>query len=82
MTLHHFKALSQENQRKILLQHGVFLAERRTETFSIMLFELNGIYIELFFLNESDEIFYIKSFDCTDELEPYLTEIDLSQLVN
>jgi hypothetical protein len=82
MTLHHFNALSGDKQRKALLHKGVFVAHRETKEFSILLFQLDIFYVEIFFLKESDEIVWIKSFTCTDELEPYLNQIDLSHLLN
>ncbi len=82
MTLQHFKALSLDRQRTTVLKKGVFLSDRKTGTFCIMLFQLDGLYIEVFFLNENDEILWIKCFDSTDALDPYLPQIDLSKLVN
>jgi hypothetical protein len=82
MTLHHFKALAQDKQRKALLQKGAFVADRMTAGFCIYLFQIDKFYVEIFFIRESDEIIWIKCFDNTDELEPYLTNINISSLLN
>ena len=82
MTLHHFKALAQDKQRKALLQKGAFVADRMTDAFCVYLFQIDKFYVEIFFIRESDEIVWIKSFECIDELEPYLTNINISSLVN
>lgn len=82
MTLHHFKALAQDKQRKALLQRGAFVADRVTDIFCVYLFQVDEFYVEIFFLRESDEIVWIKSFECTDELEPYLNHINISSLLN
>lgn len=82
MTLHHFNALAQDRQRKALLHKGVFLADRLTETFCVYLFQVDKFYVEIFFIRENDEIVWIKSFESTDELEPYLEKINISSILN
>ena len=82
MTLHHFNALDQDKQRWWVLERGVYLSNRKTDDFTVFLFQLDGFYIEIFFHNENDEVYLIKSFANTDELEPYLEEINLFQLLN
>jgi hypothetical protein len=82
MTLHHFKALAQDKQRKALLQRGSFVADRTTDAFCVYLFQIDQFYVEIFFIRESDEIVWIKSFECIDELEPYLNHINISSLLN
>ena len=81
MTLKYFKALSQHRQRELTLEEGVFLADRHTEDFSIILYGIESFYIELYYHNHSNEVGWIKSFNSTAELNPYLMDIDLSSLV-
>ena len=82
MTLQHFKALATDKQRKALLQKGAFVADRITSAFCVYLFQIDKFYVEIFFTKESDDIVWIKSFENTDELEPYLTHINISSLLN
>jgi hypothetical protein len=82
MTLYHFKALGQDKQRKALLEKGAFIADRMTAGFCIYLFQIDKFYVEIFFIRESDEVVWIKSFESTDELEPYLNNINISSLLN
>ena len=81
MTLQHFNALNQEKQRWWVLERGVYLCNRKTRDFTVFLFQLDGFYIEIYFYNADDTVFLIKSFDDMDSLEPYLTQINLTPLL-
>lgn len=56
MTLESFKSLTKKQQRRALLQKGVFLADRTTASFSVFLFQMGDFFVELFFVRENDEI--------------------------
>ena len=62
-----------------MLQKGVCVSDRTTDTFTVLLFQLESFYIEIYFNKECDEIIWIKGFDSVDELEPYLESIDISE---
>lgn len=81
MTLKHFKALSQSTQQYLTLEEGIFLADRHTEDFTIILYGIDAFYVELYYHNESNEVGWIKCFHTTADLDPYLLDIDLSNLV-
>jgi hypothetical protein len=81
MTLKHFNALSQRNQRVFTVEEGVFLADRHTEDFTIILYGIDAFYVELYYHNDTNEICWVKCFNSTAELDPYLLDIDLSHLV-
>ena len=81
MTLHHFNALNQEKQRRLVLQKGVYLTGRRTRDFTVLLFDVDGFYIEVYFYTATNKVFLIKSFDHTDLLQPYLNTIDIKFLL-
>lgn len=71
MTANRFNALSPAKQRKALLKKGVYLADKVTDTFSIIVFKLYGFYVEIFYPRDSDEIAWVKSFDEQDRLAQY-----------
>ena len=81
MTLKHFKALSQSTQRHLTIEQGVFLADRHTEDFTIILYSIDAFYVELYYHNDTNELGWIKSFNLSADLDPYLVDIDLSNLV-
>ena len=41
----------------------------------------NTFYVEIYFTKQGDEIVHYNSFESTDELDPYLEDIDLSCVV-
>ena len=82
MTLQHFNTLSQHKQHRKLLTNGVWLADRHTEDATVLLFQLDTFYVEVFFTKQGDEIVQSNSFDTTDELDPYLDEIELPGFIN
>src|SRR5688572_2155656 len=47
MTLYQFNALRQDDQRTLVTEKGVFLAERQTSRIKVFLFGLNGFYVEI-----------------------------------
>lgn len=81
MTLHHFNALNQEKQRRWVLQRGVYLCSRTSHDFTVLLFQLDHFYIEVYFYTATNTVFLIKSFDHTDPLHPYLDAIDIAPLL-
>jgi hypothetical protein len=81
MTLQQFKALSQDRQYRNLLLNGVCITSRDTEDNCILLFQLNGFYVEIYFDKNCDEIIDSRSFKETDELYPYLKNIDISEIM-
>jgi hypothetical protein len=81
MTLQQFKALSQNMQYRNLLLNGVCLTSRDTADSCILLFQLSDFYIEIYFDRNCDEIIESRSFRDTDELQPYLKQMDISSIV-
>lgn len=81
MTLQNFRALTQNKQNKKLLTEGVCVADRRTADVQALLFQIEGFYVEVFFNERGDEVLFSRSFEDTEELDPYLQHIDLSQVL-
>jgi hypothetical protein len=81
MTLQHFNTLSQHKQHRNLLVNGVWLADRQTQESTVLLFQLDSFYVEIYFSKPGDEIIQSISFDSVDFLDPYLEDIDLPCMV-
>ena len=81
MTLKYFRKLSESTQYRRLLVKGVCVAERLSDEAQLLLFQLDKFYVEVAFHKDTDEAMSTKSFEDTDELEPYLRQIDLSGLL-
>jgi hypothetical protein len=72
-----FKTLSRRKQFRDLLTNGVCIADRIVEESPVLLFQLYDFYVEVFFNLDGTEILLSRSFESTDELEPYLQPINL-----
>ena len=81
MTLLHFNTLNQNKQKETMLERGAFLADRTTEDFITILYQVDGFYVEIIYLRADNKIVLVRSFDSADELQPYLEQIDLSNLL-
>jgi len=81
MTLQQFRAASCEVQEKLVKIKGVFLMERKSLGVSVLLFQLDGFYIEVFYNTATSTVSFIKSFNDMDGIEAYLNNIDISQVM-
>jgi hypothetical protein len=80
MMLKHFQKLSEGVQFRELLVKGVCIGERRYRDSLVLLFHMSLFYAEVFFDHRTDEVITTRSFESTDELWPYLEQIDLTAL--
>jgi hypothetical protein len=48
---------------------------------NVFLFQVDGFYVEVFYERKTQKAVLFKSFDDTDQLEPYLNKIDLLSLM-
>lgn len=81
MSLKQFSRMDKAQQRIYLLTQGTFLAERRTGMYDLMLYELEGFYVEVAFYTRTNKVAFFKTFTNTDSLAPYLSNIDLDGLM-
>jgi hypothetical protein len=80
MTFQSFNLLNQSQQQNIILKHGSFLDERTLGPYHIMLYQLSGFYVEVYFISSTGKSAFFRSFQSTDGLQPYLEKIDLKGL--
>ena len=82
MTYQQFKALPRHEQLDVTIGKGVFLADRCTPDFIILLYQIGAFYVELYHNSESIGFAFLKSFDTTEALQPYLERIDVTTMVS
>lgn len=80
MTLKYFQKLSQSVQCRELLVKGACIGERRQGDAPVLLFQVGRFYVEVLFEAYTDEVAGFRCFEDTDELKPYLEQIDLTGL--
>lgn len=81
MVLNVFNTLPKKAQQEAVLAKGTFLAERADGPFKIMLYQLEGFYVEVHFFNLYNKVAFFSAFDNVEALEPYLESIDVSSVL-
>ncbi|OLY90811.1 hypothetical protein SAMN05444008_12344 [Cnuella takakiae] len=81
MTRETFNQLPRNEQRLLLLTQGCFLEERQTSRHDVMLYQINQFYAEAYFVKNTNKLSFFKSFSGTEGLEPYLAQIDITDLL-
>lgn len=82
MTLDRFSNLTEPRQAQILLERGIFLTQRLYKNFSIILYQLDSFYVEVYHNLRFDVMQGMRCFEDDEALEPYLDSIDISCLVD
>ncbi len=81
MKLQQFRSASREVQEKLVKWKGVFLMERKSLGVSVLLFQLDGFYVEVFYNTATHSVSFVKSFEDMDGIEAYLDKIDISEVM-
>jgi hypothetical protein len=82
MTVPQFKMLSSRQKKITVLRTGSFLCERKAGLLRKMLYQVDGFYVEIYFLRFGREALWYRCFDSTTSLHPYLKQIDISGLLS
>jgi len=77
LSLTEFMDLPQELQFQVLHKHGVYVGKRKVDNQSVVLFQLHGFYVEVFYKHYRKTIDHIITSDSTDILQPYLDQIHI-----
>ncbi|HVG40813.1 MAG TPA: hypothetical protein VM888_04300 [Chitinophagaceae bacterium] len=80
MRLHQFKRLDKEEQGNTLWDKGVLLGIRREGEYKVLLYGIDGFYVEVFYCQKTSQVVELKSFLTTDMLTPYLDKINLQDV--
>jgi hypothetical protein len=76
MTLYEFNQMDEAEQMEVIWD-SVFVGDR-DEEHKILLYQIDGFYVEVYYHKEYNDIRRFRSFSSTNELEPYLDKIDLN----
>jgi hypothetical protein len=82
MQLEQFRLLDRENKQDLVFETGTYLSSRRDTEYTIELYQLESFYVEVFYTYGKSRMVYIRAFSCLNDLEPYLTSINLSSLLS
>jgi len=81
MKLKYFRRLSEPLQYRRLLTKGVCIGERIHNDALVLLFQIDEFYVEITFHKETDELMSTRSFDDIQELDPYLEQVRIPQIL-
>ena len=77
LSITEFIDLPQDVQFEVLHKHGVYVGKRKQEEKTIVLFQLHGFYVEVFYKQYRKIIENISTSTSTDILLPYLDQISI-----
>ena len=80
LSLTEFINLPQELQFETLHKHAVYVGKRKKEQQPIVLFQLHGFYVEVYYEKYRKVIDHIITTDSADILQPYLEQINIREL--
>lgn len=81
MKQHDFTAFEELEQAETAWKNGILLGQRTENFHSMWLYLLDDNYVEITYHTHFNVLLHIKSFKDTEQLEPYLAQIDLSALL-
>ena len=81
MTLYEYKLLDVTEQALMLWEKGVHIGERFNGEYNILLYQIDGFYLEVFYHPERNTIVRLRSFKSTGQLRPYLDKIDIDNFI-
>lgn len=80
LSLTEFIDLPQELQFEVLHKHGVYVGKRKVDGQTVVLFQLHGFYVEVYYKQYRKIIDRINTSDSTEILQPYLDQINIRDL--
>ncbi|HEY0057592.1 MAG TPA: hypothetical protein VGB56_00570 [Flavisolibacter sp.] len=81
MTLFEFRVLSDEEQIDRLYQDAVYIGKRKEGHLSVVLYQLDGFYVEVYYHKYRRLVYRLRGFTSTIPLDPYLEQINVEDLV-
>ena len=77
-----FSLLEENEQLDILFKDGVYIGKRKEGGRSILLYQLEGFYVEVYYLKHRSHAVKVKCFRSTLFLDPYLEDFPVNHLVS
>jgi hypothetical protein len=81
MTISDFEITDSLEKLELLTEKGVLLSSRIDGCFQISLFQMDSFYVEIYYHIGQLCIRLIRCFDETSGIDPYLGDIDISDLL-
>ena len=80
--MYQFNCLDEVKQIELLWSAGVLIGSRQEGSHKILLYQINAFYVEVFYQYFQGKMVKIKSFSYIDQLDPYLSSINITSLLS
>jgi hypothetical protein len=77
-----FIKLTEREKENLLYKSGVYIGKRKTLDHSIILFQLEGFYVEVFYSKYRHQVAYMHISSDPEILDPYLQQLDVEELIS
>jgi hypothetical protein len=77
ISLAEFMDLPEELQFEVLHKHGVYVGKRKWNQLTVVLFQLNEFYVEVYYKQYRKIIDHLITSDQMEILQPYLDQIQI-----
>lgn len=81
MNLFVFKLLSDEEKLEILYRCGIYVGKRRKENKTVLLYQLESFYVELFYHKHRCVVSHLYCFSSPLRIDPYLHQINVEAII-
>ena len=81
ITLYEFNSLDEHEKGATLWEYGVSLFQRFEGETGYCLYQLYSFYVEVKYDHDQNKISKFTSFSTSTKLEPYLENIDISEII-
>lgn len=82
MNLYDYTLLCHSEKIDLLYNHGVYVGKRKVNGKTVVLYQLEGFYVQIFYKVYRRYISNINFFTSTKRLQPYLDQIDVAELTS
>jgi hypothetical protein len=76
-----FTDLTLSDQVELLYRDGVFLAKIKQGNTYVILYQIEKMYVEIFYIRYRSVVSHIKCSESTEILQPYLEQIRLEEFL-
>jgi len=80
MTMNEFNAMDETGQIEAVAR-SAHISERQAGKYTILLYQIDGFYVEVYYHMKLNDIVGFRSFSNVDQLFPYLSKIDITELI-
>ena len=77
MTITDFSLLASDEKLELLRKYGVYLFKRRIGNIEVVMYQINKLYVEIFYKKYRHTILKIRCSEDPDILNPYLEEMPM-----